>query len=94
MLFETGQLLVDGGILAGESDTSADRAWLGDHVGPGHSSRAGVGPQQRGQDRYGRGLARSIGSEKGEYLSFLDGEIESSEGSHVAVALFELSGLR
>jgi hypothetical protein len=59
-------LVVDGGVLAGEPDAPADLLGVGHHVVTEDAGAPGVRPQQRGQDPDRGGLAGSVRPEQPE----------------------------
>ena len=82
-----GEVLVDGGVLAGQADQRAHQRRLLLHVVAEHPGRPAVGPEDGGEDPDGRGLAGSVGSEQPEDGALLDGEADPVEGAHLALAL-------
>ncbi|MDT5041984.1 MAG: hypothetical protein QOE51_2969 [Actinoplanes sp.] len=66
-VLRTGQILVDRGVLAGESDPAAYALWLSQHVDAGDERATGVRAQQRGEHPYGGGLAGAVGPEHAEH---------------------------
>ena len=72
----TREILVDGGVLAGEPDAGAQRVGLAHDVKPRHLGVPGVGTQQGGQDSDGRGLARAVRPEHAEHGTVLSREVE------------------
>ena len=66
-VLEPGEVLVDGGVLAGHADLSARFGGIGEHVDPGDDGRAGVGAQQRREDAHGGRLAGAVRPEQAEH---------------------------
>ena len=62
-VLETGEVLVDGGVLAGDADLATGFGRIGEHVDTGDDGRAGVWPQQRREDAHGSRLAGAVRSE-------------------------------
>ena len=92
-VLEAGQVLVHGGVLAGEPDLLANLRWLADDVEARDARRAVVGREQRGQDPDGGRLAGAVRAEQAEDDCRLDAEVDARERMHVAVALAEPVGL-
>ncbi len=67
-----GQVLVDGGVLAGQPDDAAHDVGLARHVVAEDGGRALVGFEDRGQDAHRRGLAGAVGTEQAEHGARLD----------------------
>ena len=83
-----GQVLVDRGVLAGQADGLAHlRAASRATSKPPTRARAGVGPQQRGQDADGGGLAGAVGAEHAEHGALARGEVDAVERLGGAEAL-------
>jgi hypothetical protein len=74
-----GEVLVDGGVLAGQADPAADGARPGDDVDAVDQRAAGVRAQQRGEHAHGGGLAGAVGPEQAEHGAALDGERDAVE---------------
>ena len=91
-VLEAGEVLINCGELPGEPDTPADFARRLQHIGTSHSGRPGIRPDQRGQDRDGRRLARPVGTEQGENGPFRNVEIEPVERDNILVALHQPCG--
>ena len=81
-----GEVLVHGGVLAGEADALAHRLRVGGDVEAQHLGPAGVRPEDGGEDADGRGLAGAVGAEQAEHGAGGDGEIDAGEGADVAEA--------
>jgi hypothetical protein len=79
-----GQVLVDGGVLAGQADDASHRVGFFDHVVAEDGGGAGVGSQNGGEDPHRRGLAGPVGPEQAENGAFFDVERDTIEGAHVA----------
>ena len=87
-----GQVLVDGGVLAGEPDLVAHPVGVGQHVDARHLGAAAVGHQQRGQDPHRRRLAGPVGAEQAEDGALGDGEVEAAQGFDLLVVLHQALG--
>ena len=61
-----GEVLVDGGVLAGQADALAHRLRVLGHVDAEHGGPPGVGAQDRGEDAHGGRLAGTVGTEQAE----------------------------
>ena len=83
----TGEVLVDGGRLAGETDRAAHPVRVLGDVDPEHLADALVGQQQRGEDAHRRGLARAVRPEQPEHATDGDLERHTAERGEVAEAL-------
>ena len=86
-VLEAGEVLVDGGVLACETDPLAHALRLGDDVEPEHARRAAVGMEQRRQDPDGGGLAGAVRPEQPEDGARIDGQIDVAQRMDVAVVL-------
>ena len=73
-VFESGQFVVDAGILEDDAEGLTDLVGLGERIEPVHGDFPGVGFEQGGEHFDGGGFAGAVGSEKAEYFPFLDGE--------------------
>ena len=82
-----GQVLVDRGVLAGQSDEAPDQAGLFGHVVAEHPGPAAVGLQDGGQDAHRGGLARAVGPEQTEDGALVHGEAHPVEGPDLVLAL-------
>ena len=78
-VLEAGQPLIDRGVLPGEADAGASTPRVGDDVDPVDDGAALVGPEQRGQDAHGGGLARTVGSEHAEDGRPLHAEVDPAQ---------------
>ena len=89
------EVLVHGGVLAGEPDDAAHRVGLGDHVVAEHRGAPGVGAEDGGEDAHDRGLARPVRAEQPEHGAGLHLEGDPVERAHVAAGedLHEVVGL-
>ncbi len=74
-----GEVLVDGGILPGQTDEPAQLLRVAHHVVTEYGRPTAVGPQQGGQDADGRGLAGTVGAEQTEDRALRDLQIETVE---------------
>ena len=81
-----GQVLVDGGVLAGQSDQAPDQAGLFGHVMSEHPGPPAVGPEDGGQNPHRGGLPGAVGSEQTEHGAFGDGEAHAVEGAYLELA--------
>ena len=79
-----GQVLVDRGVLAGQTDEAAYHVGLLRDVVPEHGATARVGLEDGGEDPHGRGLARPVRAEQAEHGPGLDAERDTVERAHVA----------
>jgi len=91
-VLDAGQVLVDGGVLAGQADRVTDGLGVGDDVVTEDTGLAGVGPQDRGEDPDGGRLAGAVGAEEAEHGAGRDGEIDPVEGGDVSEPLDEAGG--
>ena len=82
-VLDAGQVLVDGGVLAGEADPGAQRAGVADDVEPGDAGAARVGLEERREDAHGRGLAGPVGTEDAEDGAPRDLEVDAVERAHL-----------
>ena len=76
-----GEVLVHGGVLAGQPDQAADQSGLLPDVVTQHPGRTAVGLQDGGEDPDGGGLAGPVGAEEAEHPSLLDVEGDPVEGA-------------
>src|SRR6185437_1626112 len=89
----TGQLVIDGRVLAGEADRAAYPVRIAEQVVAGDGGRARVWPHQRGQNPDHGRLAGAIRSEKGEDGAGLDGKIDVIESVVPAEGLGDRRGI-
>ena len=82
-----GEVVVDGCVLAGETDAGSNRGRVSHHVDAEHASPARVGPHGRGEHPDGGGLAGAVGAEQPEHGSGGHCEVDSVERDHVAEVL-------
>jgi len=82
-------VVVDGGELPGQADTVADLRRVAGDVVPGYPRRAGVGPQQGGEDADQGGLSRAVGTEQSVDDALRDGQAQPFQRPG---AVAELSG--
>jgi hypothetical protein len=87
-----GEVLVDGGVLAGQADPSAELVGPPGHVQAGHLGRALVRGQQCGQHLHRGGLPRAVRAQEAEDGARLHGQVNAVQGDHVAERLPEPSG--
>src|SRR5207253_207363 len=92
-VLEAGQVLVDGGVLAGEPDSLAHLWGVAHHVEARDARGAVFGQQQGRQDANGRRLAGAVRAEQPEDTARLDAEIDAAKRVDVAVALTQPGGL-
>ena len=89
-VLEPGQVLVDGGVLAGQPDRArAPRRPRRTTSRPRTCAPAGVGPQQRGQDPHHRGLPGAVRAEQAQHRALGDGQVHPVERGGVAEALHQ-----
>ena len=79
-----GELLLDGGRLAGQPDRPADRGRVAHHVIALDQRPPSVGKQQRGQDPHRRGLPRPVRTEHAEHRPAGHGKIDTAQRVHLA----------
>src|SRR5262245_43967928 len=87
-----GEVLVDRGVLAGETDDVPHLLWLRSDVESEHPRRPLVGPGQRREHTYHRGLAGAVRSEQAEHTTFRYLERHPAYGLDVAEALHQSHG--
>ena len=92
-VLEPGQVLVHGGVLAGEPDVLAHLGGIADDVVARNARGAVVGQQQGRQDANGRRLAGAVRAEQPEDAARLDVKVDAAKRVDVAVALAQPSGL-
>jgi hypothetical protein len=92
-VLEAGQVLVHGGVLAGEPDVLAHLGGIADHVEAGNPRGAIVGQQQGRQDANGRRLTGPVRAEQPEDAARLDVKVHTAKRVDVAVALTQPGGL-
>ena len=86
-----GEVLVDCGVLAGQTDRRPDPLRVLLHVDPQHAGAAAVGGGQGGEHAHDGGLARAVGPEQAEHLALrhLEGDaldrLDLTEVLHQAV---------
>ena len=88
-----GEVLVDGRVLARETDRVPHRIGLLDDVMPGDVRNAGRGREQRGQDPHRGGLAGPVGAEQPDHLPPFDRQVDPVERLHVAEVLHQPLGM-
>ena len=86
-VLEPRQVLVDGRVLAGESDLLAQLGRVADHVEAGDGSRSAVRLEQRGENPHERRLAGAVGAEQPEHGPARDVEIDVAQRPNVAERL-------
>jgi hypothetical protein len=87
-----GEMLVDGGGLAGKADHLPHGGRLARHVEAGHPRRPGVREEQRGQDPHGGGLAGAVGAEQPQHTAGRDRQVDLPQGLDVPEGLRESLG--
>ncbi len=75
----TGELLINCGFLAHQSNSRPDQLCLGAHIGAAHPDRAAVGSQQGGHYADGGGFASTVGTEHTADRPCPDMKIEASQ---------------
>jgi hypothetical protein len=88
-VLRAGQVLVDRGVLAGETDAPAYALRLSQHVDAGHFSGAGVRAQQRGEHPYGGGLAGAVRSQHAEHRAAAHRQVHPVERLRLPESLAE-----
>jgi hypothetical protein len=88
-----GEVPIDRGGLAGQTDGLAHGGGLAGHVVPGHLGLAGVGAQQGGEDADGGALAGTVGAEQPEHGAGRDGQVQVVQGLDRPEVLAEALGL-
>jgi hypothetical protein len=79
-----GEVLVDGGVLAGQADDLAHRLGFFHHVATQDGGPTAIGVQDGGQDAHGGRLAGAVGAEQAEDRALLDMQRHAVEGADVA----------
>ena len=77
------------GVLPGEADGPADLMPVLDHVESRDPDIAGIGPRQGREDPNRRGLAGSVGAEKGEDGAAVNLQVDAGENGVRAISLLE-----
>jgi hypothetical protein len=88
-VLQPGEVLVDRGVLSGETDALAQARGVVHHVEAGHADRARVGLEQRRQHADRRGLAGAVGPQQPEHGAVCGLEVDPVERAHVAEGLHE-----
>ena len=78
-----GELLLDGGRLAGQPDGAADRGRLAHDVMALDHRPAAVGQQQRGQDPHRGGLPGAVGAEHAEHRPARHRQVDTARRLHI-----------
>src|SRR6188472_1500737 len=86
-VLETGEVLVDGGVLSGQADRLADTSAFTDDVEARDAGGASVRPQERGQNPYGGRLPGAVRAEQAEDAAGLGAQIDAAGRLDLAVAL-------
>ena len=86
----TGQVLVDGGILAGQSDDGAQGLSVTDDIESGNGCAAPVGSQQGGEDTNRGGLAGAVRSKESVHGSLFDAQIDARQRVHIPKRLVKV----
>lgn len=89
----TGQVLVDGGELTGQSYGVPHLVGVGEDIDSGDHRLAPVGLEQGRQDPYGGGFAGSVGAEHSEDGSFGDVEVDAVQCPHITEGLHQSLGV-
>jgi len=84
-----GQVLVDGGVLAGEADPLPDGLRMLGHVDAEDGRPPGVGAEDGGEDAHGRGLAGAVGPKQAQDGGRRDLEVDAGQGGDRAEALLQ-----
>jgi hypothetical protein len=87
------QLLVDGGVLAGQPDQAPDPVTLGDDVEAADAGPALVRAQQGREHAHGGGLARAVRAEQPVHRAGLGGQVDSGECRRLPEPLDQALGL-
>jgi len=82
----SGQVLVDGRVLAGEPDDRSQLLRVRDHIESGYGGASGVRLQQRRQDAHRGGLAGTIRAEQAQDAAFFDFEVDAVQRTDLALA--------
>ena len=88
-----GQVLVDGGELAGQADLPPHLVGVLQYVDARDDGPAAVGLEQGGQDPYGGGLPRAVRPQQAEDGAFRHIEIHSPQCPDIAEGLHETFGV-
>ena len=86
-VFEPGQVLVDGRVLAGEADPRAQLGGVADDVEAVDAGAPAAGRQERRENPDGGGLAGAVRPQQAEHRAALDLEVDSAQGLDVLVGL-------
>ena len=78
-VLEAGQVLVDGGALAGQADAEAELLGVAHDVEAGDLGAPGTGEQQGGEDPHGGRLACAVRAEHAEHGAALDLQIDAPQ---------------
>ena len=82
-----GEVLVDRGVLPGETDALAHRLRVVGDVEAEHLGPATVGTEDGREDAHGGGLAGTVGAEQAEDRARRDGQVDAAQGLDLAEAL-------
>ena len=82
-----GEVLVDGGKLAGETDPRPNRGWIVGDVDAEHVGRPGVWAQDGREDADGGGLAGAVRPEKSQHRAGRHDQVDAVECDDLAVTL-------
>ena len=91
-VLEAAEVLVHGGVLAGEADSLADELRLRDDVEAGNARRTAVRLDQRREDANGGRLPGSVRPQQPEHAARLHAEVDAAQRVDVAVALAQPLG--
>ena len=81
----SGQIVINRGVLAGQSDSGPHRLRVATHVEPGDAHHARVGLHQRGQDPDECRLSRPVRAKQPIDDARLDGQFQPVQGTDAAV---------
>lgn len=86
----TGEVLVDGCVLAGEADAAPHRLLLMLHIEPVDRALAAIGLEHRGEHAHHRGLTGAIGTEQPQHGGTRYRQRDAVDRHHVAVGLAQV----
>ena len=92
-VLQAREVLVDGGVLAGEADPAADLVGLADDVVAEDVGLAAVGAQQGGEHLHGGGLAGAVRAEDAVDRAGRHRQVDSVDGPGLTERLHEARGL-
>src|SRR5579875_1606134 len=91
-IFVACEVLIDGGVLAGEADARPQRVSIPDNIEASYLRSPGVGTEQRRQDAHSGSLAGAIGAEHREDATLLGAEIQPGQGARLPILFFKSFG--